>query len=269
MLWPTRADYWGSCARPGQMAFAEVANAIGRFEPVTVGVPPGHEDSACSLLDSTTVTVVTMEQDDAWMRDTGPLFVVEQIPKQEQGRRQVRGVDWSFNAWGGSLGGCFSSWEKDALVARTVLQLAGAGRYKAQMILEVGVGVRSDKQKDFACNAIGVLWGTAGISKIGTPPMSLMHPSTLLRFRTRYPPFQYWQWPVAAKATIYSFRQKIPKLLPLFSTGVLPFDVIKLVPSPVPFLPFLFYDLCQGGSVHVDGQGTLLTTEECLLNPNR
>lgn len=25
----------------------------------------------------------------------------------------------------------------------------------------------------------------------------------------------------------------------------------------------------EGGSIHVDGQGTMLTTEECLLNPNR
>lgn len=139
MLWPTRPDYWGSCARPGQMAFAGVANAIGKFEPVMVGVPPGHEHFAMSLLDPSTTTVVPVEQDDCWIRDTGPLFVVKEDPRGKGGR-QLRGVDWSFNAWGGLLGGCYSTWEKDDMVASTVLRLTGARRYKSRMILEVGHG---------------------------------------------------------------------------------------------------------------------------------
>lgn len=142
MLWPTRPDIWKESAGPAQIAFAVVANAIARYEPVTVGVPPGKEQSARTLLDGDGVSIVVIEQDDAWIRDTGPLFVVDSsacsgTSDSQRTKRNVRGVDWSFNAWGGESGGCYSSWIKDNAIASTVLGLAGAGRYKANMVLEV------------------------------------------------------------------------------------------------------------------------------------
>lgn len=147
MLWPTRPDTWKALAAPGQTAFAAVAKAIARFEPVTVGVPPGKEESARMLLDGAGVGIVAIEQDDAWIRDTGPTFVVggkgtlcSGKTESQNTRRNIRGVDWSFNAWGGELGGCFSSWSKDDAIASSVLRLVGAERYKANMILEVKYG---------------------------------------------------------------------------------------------------------------------------------
>lgn len=136
-----RRDTWKESAGPAQIAFAAVANAIARYEPVTVGVPPGKEQSARTLLDDDGVSIVVIEQDDAWIRDTGPLFVVGSIcggrSHSQHTQRNVRGVDWSFNAWGGESGGCYSNWTKDNAIASTVLGLVDAGRYKASMILEV------------------------------------------------------------------------------------------------------------------------------------
>ena len=40
MGWPQREDNWRDKARPAQQAFADVANAISAFEPVTVCANP-------------------------------------------------------------------------------------------------------------------------------------------------------------------------------------------------------------------------------------
>ena len=81
-------------------------------------------------------------------------------PSSSTARGERRGVDWRFNAWGGLEGGLYSPWDRDDRVAAKVLEIEGADRYRAPLVLE-------------------------------------------------------------------------------------------------------------GGSIHVDGEGTVLTTEECLLNPNR
>jgi agmatine deiminase len=130
MLWPERPDNWREAARPAQHAFAAVAAAIAEFEPVTVGVSSSEFQVARALLDPR-VRVLEMSHDDCWMRDVGPTFVVDR-------RGAVRGVDWHFNAWGGSQGGLYFPWDQDDLVARKVLEIEARDRYRAPVVNEGG-----------------------------------------------------------------------------------------------------------------------------------
>lgn len=130
MLWPERPDVWRDGAKPAQRVFAQVAEAISRSEAVTVGVSRGQYRHARAML-APQVRVVELSSDDAWMRDMGPSFVVN-----DQG--ELRGVDWGFNAWGGLLGGAYFPWDQDALVAQKVLELEQIPRYVAPLIMEGG-----------------------------------------------------------------------------------------------------------------------------------
>jgi agmatine deiminase len=130
MLWPERPDNWRDGAQPAQRAFAEVAAAIARFEPVRVGVSVDHYEFARAQLPES-VRVIEISHDDAWMRDVGPTIVVD--PK---GRK--RGVDWRFNAWGGLNGGLYFPWNLDDAVAQKVLEIEGFDRYRAPLINEGG-----------------------------------------------------------------------------------------------------------------------------------
>jgi len=135
MLWPERPDNWRLGAKPAQAAFAAAARAIARFEPVSVGVSAAQWRNARNRLPPE-VRVVEMSSDDAWMRDCGPTFLTDD-------RGGVRGVDWGFNAWGGLRGGAYFPWDRDALVARKVLEIEGCDRYAAPLILEGG-SIHSD-----------------------------------------------------------------------------------------------------------------------------
>jgi len=126
MLWPERADNWRDGAAPAQAAFAAVANAIARFEPVTVGVSATHYAQARAHL-APSVRTVELSSDDAWMRDVGPSFLVD-------GAGGLRGVDWRFNAWGG----LYRPYERDDAVAQKVLELERVPRYRAPWINEGG-----------------------------------------------------------------------------------------------------------------------------------
>jgi agmatine deiminase len=131
MIWPERPDNWRSGAKPAQAAFAAVAGAIaGGGERVTMAASAAQFAHARDVLPAA-VRVVEMTTDDAWMRDVGPTFVVD-----DGGER--RGVDWRFNAWGGLRGGLYFPWARDDQVAQKVLEGEWTDRHRAPLVLEGG-----------------------------------------------------------------------------------------------------------------------------------
>jgi agmatine deiminase len=130
MAWPERTDNWRLGAKPARAAFAAVAEAIAASEPVTMAVSDTQFEHARAMLPPS-VRVVEVSTDDAWLRDTGPTFVVD-------GNGGRRGVDWEFNAWGGTNGGLYASWDRDDRVAAKVLELERDDRYRAPIVLEGG-----------------------------------------------------------------------------------------------------------------------------------
>jgi agmatine deiminase len=130
MAWPERTDNWRLGAKPAQEAYVSVAAAIVGSEPVTMAVSDGQFEHARALLPPE-VRVVEVSTDDAWIRDHGPTFLVD-------GKGGRRGVDWPFNAWGGTNGGLYFPWDRDERVAAKVLEIEGDDRYRAPIVLEGG-----------------------------------------------------------------------------------------------------------------------------------
>ncbi|MCM1636059.1 putative agmatine deiminase [Latilactobacillus sakei] len=131
LLWPERPDNWREGAKPAQATFAKVAETIAQFESVTVGVSDRQYTNARHML-ADNIQVVEMSNNDSWIRDCGPTFVVND-------KGDSRGVDWTFNAWGGLVDGLYFPWDKDDRVAQKVCEIEGRDRYRLDdLVLEGG-----------------------------------------------------------------------------------------------------------------------------------
>jgi agmatine deiminase len=127
MAWPTRLDLWGDQLASAREEYAATANAIAAFEPVTMvcASEPEAEQARAAL--TTAAEVVELPIDDSWLRDSGPIFVVDR-----DGRRA--GVHFGFNSWGGK----FTPWDRDAAVGGLLVEHVGDDCYKAPFVLEGG-----------------------------------------------------------------------------------------------------------------------------------
>ena len=131
MIWPERNDNWRNGAKPAQEVFANVAKAIARFEKMTVVVSPSQFQNARARLPQD-IRVVEMVSDDAWIRDCGPTFLVND-------KGGLRAADWTFNACGGLVDGLYFPWANDDQIAQKVCEIEGVDTYRTEgFVLEGG-----------------------------------------------------------------------------------------------------------------------------------
>ena len=129
MAWPSNGYTLGETeddAKIARQTWANVANAVIRFEPVTMLVNPGDLDVASSFLDSK-VELVEVPLNDAWMRDIGPTFV--------RTNGNLKAINWIFNGWGAQS---WATWNFDDRVATNIAALSNTDQIDSPLINEGG-----------------------------------------------------------------------------------------------------------------------------------
>jgi agmatine deiminase len=129
MAWPCRRELWGGQMDAAKAESAGVANAVAAFEPVTMVAANAADAAQARAACAAAVEILELPIDDSWMRDSGPIFVVDDPARPT--RRA--GVHFGFNAWGNK----FDGYANDALVGGLLAERLG-DVVTAPMILEGG-----------------------------------------------------------------------------------------------------------------------------------
>ncbi|MGW8357197.1 agmatine deiminase family protein [Streptomyces wedmorensis] len=128
MAWPALSSIWPNQLDAVRRDIARVADAISRYEPVVVLARSGQAADAryyCGAGAYYGIEVLEIPNDDLWIRDFGPTFVVAP--------GAIAGVDTNFNGWGNK-----QTHANDAVAAAGLLGHYGMQRVQAGFVGEGG-----------------------------------------------------------------------------------------------------------------------------------
>jgi agmatine deiminase len=125
MAWPSNAPAYFGRIEAARVAWANVARAISRFEPVVM-LANDADLVAARTLCGPAIEVRRVAIDDGWLRDNGPTFVLD-------GLGSLMGIDWEFNGWGGRF-----PHTRDRMTAAAILDQERIERVAAPLVLEGG-----------------------------------------------------------------------------------------------------------------------------------
>ncbi len=171
MAWPSNLTVWGNQLLPKiQGDIAKLAKEVAKWIPVVMCA-----DGATAAVEAQTQCGVTVQVissipvDDCWMRDTGPIFRVN-----DAGGRDAFGLN--FNGWGGDQVST-----KDNLVAGRVASYAGASSYAQAAVRGEGGGISWDG--DGTLMATKSCWKDIGQAQPRNPSLTLKQIEDQLLYR--------------------------------------------------------------------------------------
>ncbi|MDO5402873.1 MAG: agmatine deiminase [Eubacteriales bacterium] len=135
MIWPVRPGSWPYKAVAAKNIFSYIAGVLAEGEDIYMLADSEHVREAQehiyksvrerlaktgSLVNEakliSRIHVLEIESDDSWARDVGPTYVVNDKTGD------VRGINWAFNAWGGTYDGLYQHWSKDDAAAKSFME---------------------------------------------------------------------------------------------------------------------------------------------------
>ena len=154
MIYPTRPGSWGKDRAQTLESFGSVFIQILKRENLYLLVSRDYICEADSFIDELITShcrgdellekelsercyILEIDSDDAWARDVGPTFVASP-------GRDIRGINWSFNAWGGEVDGLYANWDRDDKVALKFLETIEADAYDAAPFVLEGGSIHCD-----------------------------------------------------------------------------------------------------------------------------
>ncbi|WP_457028995.1 agmatine deiminase family protein [Kitasatospora sp. P5_F3] len=138
LAWPALQSVWDYQLSAVRRDIANVAYEISRYEPVVLLARPEQAADARYTCGSGAYFPIEVEEianDDLWIRDFGPTFVVAP--------GAIAGVDTNFNGWGKTGTAYYQPFRNDAAAAATLL-----GRYQLDRIQAPFVGEGGSLETD-------------------------------------------------------------------------------------------------------------------------
>jgi len=138
LIWPVRPGSWTNGGREAQKTYLELARAIAEGEKVFMFCDEEHLSEVREIFkNDENIEVFCLATNDSWARDMGPTCVVND-------KGLVRGINWSFNAWGGDFDGLYADYQLDDAAAPLMCEKLGMDYYDARPFVLEGGSIHSD-----------------------------------------------------------------------------------------------------------------------------